>query len=66
MLVLLDDVRSRQFATAREIAAHRGWDPSKVSRLRTRAVAAGDITNSEWDRCVKAAKRGTAAVNDDF
>jgi hypothetical protein len=51
---LVDAVRTCQFSTGKDLAAYMQWDPTKVSRLKQRAIAKGFITKAEWDGCMGA------------
>ncbi len=49
-------VESCQFATQDAVAAHLGWDKTKVSRMKRKAIKAGRISDAEWDGCLSEAK----------
>ncbi len=58
LLALVDAVQSCRFPTQRAIASHLGWDPSQVTRLKSKAIGSGAIREAEWDACLAAARGG--------
>jgi hypothetical protein len=47
--MLVRELRSGRHRTQRSIAAALGWDPSKATRLKRRAIADKMIEPREWE-----------------
>ena len=60
---LLIAVRTCGYSNQKEIAAAIGWDTSKVSRTKNKAMSDGRIKKEEWDRCLQEAS-GAVAESD--
>lgn len=54
---LLREVEACRWKTQREVAAALGWDTSKVSRLKVRALKAGLTTERTWDAAFSEANK---------
>lgn len=55
---LLEAVETCAFGNQKEVAAHLGWDPGKVSRMKMKAVKAGLTTDKHWQGCLAEAPLG--------
>jgi hypothetical protein len=50
---LMDALQSGQFHTGKELAAHLGWAPAKVSRWKRELILNKAITERAWTDCLK-------------
>lgn len=54
MDAMLDALMSREFRSQKELAAHLGWDKTKLSKVKSAAIVVHRrITDREWDACLK-------------
>lgn len=54
--LLVEAVRSGRHRTQREVAAALKWDPSRVTRVKVRAIREGRISQGEWREHLAAAQ----------
>jgi hypothetical protein len=50
---LMEALQSGQFHTGKELAAHLGWDPAKVSNMKRKMIVKGVIAERAWEACLK-------------
>lgn len=56
MAALLDALRTGTCKNQRELAEVLQWDPSKVTRMKARAISKGAIRAAEWEECLQVAR----------
>ena len=59
-------VRSREFNTGKELAAHLGIATSTLSKLKRKAIAANLITEAEWKQCLQDARDTSREFDDPY
>ncbi len=55
---LVEAVESCRYGTQDQVAEALGWDKSKVSKVKTKAIAANAITREQWDGCLSEGMTG--------
>jgi hypothetical protein len=66
--ILLEALKSGKYVNQKELAEALKWDPSKVTRIKEKAIATGAINLKEWGAYFGRAKeaRSSATEEDDF
>jgi hypothetical protein len=59
-------VKSGRFSSQRQAAASLGWNDSRMTRAKKRAIAAGMTTKAQWDACLAADSEGEEDVVTEF
>ena len=57
---LVEAVESCRYGTQAQVAEALGWDTSKVSRIKQRAIAANVITSDRWNGCLAEGMEGAS------
>lgn len=65
--LMLEELDTGQYIIGKELAAALGWDSSKVTRLKQKAIALGKTTEKQWSDCLVRARdaRNPFVTSDD-